>query len=615
MSFRAHYSARRGGATGGTRGRSTYQGRGGCGRGHTAPRSRTPTARAASAVQQEPRIPAVDFKDTYHVDILRPYPSETGGAFVKRSGARQDLDLIDPPQMAGRLSYMNYEGFNRPGRSLSFMGASYSQGHRLLATYEDKMEGTGMPALQAFFKSRAGKDLLNAMAHLDASRTEDRDDASVSQAIEHVFEALASDELTNSFKRLNLFAAHMYNFSAQILQAKAALHDRNHWADQLSAQVGAMPPSVRNFIARPDDDQALVEAMRECFMTQVLEQQPRAQTADPSDPLGIVSSCEVRDNGEYEDECVEADHEDDPLGATAARRGPASGFGGRAMSAAPQEARRFGAGSSGRRASLPVPVGSASGFGGGRPKPATIEAQAVKWTLKELNTWKVNAGMELTKQNFLALEARAQKELLEGIPSAVRKAHGLPTSTADIRVLERQQDKVAEGIVKMVAEVVKAWTLEAEMFNNWRPEVSLDEELLDTLAAKLHHVKKVPTKFAEEVTSLLDQGEDKRFELNVCTSKVLQELLPEAKAFELFELAHEFAHQYAKEEPGAKAVQELILLVPEALRSAVNITSPEKYVKIKSKHWKSDVSKIMTLGYVSLCEYGMSLCESNSTAE
>ena len=135
MSYRGQSNNRRGGSFGASRGRGTLPARG---YRQPAPRSRTPAPRAGQATEQQTRIPAVDFKDTYHVDIMGPYSGETGAAFVKRGGARLDLDLIDPPQMANRLSYMNYEGFNRPGRALSFLGTAYGQGQRLLTTYEKK---------------------------------------------------------------------------------------------------------------------------------------------------------------------------------------------------------------------------------------------------------------------------------------------------------------------------------------------------------------------------------------------------------------------------------------------------------------------------------------------
>ncbi len=216
-------------------------------------------------------VRAIAFAEMDHVDILRPYPGETGSAFVRRAGARSDADLLHLPTMARRLTHLNSELANLPGRGVALLCASIHRAGLLSddrhpETLQDWCEGSWfdsscLEAVLSFFHSANGRRLLNAARHLDVIATEHPTEASTTDALEVLLGFLGSKKLLAELKRVNIFCAHMYTFSAHVLQGMALMADRQHWAEELAMQCRAMPVAVKHFICNPADDDALLNSL------------------------------------------------------------------------------------------------------------------------------------------------------------------------------------------------------------------------------------------------------------------------------------------------------------------------------------------------------------------
>ena len=604
---------------GGARGSGYAGGRGGA---WARSRSQKPTTRGKPGNQntESRAIPAVDFTENYVNKIGRPFPGDVGQCFVRLGGASRDKDLVDIRQVAERLTHLNFEGMGRAGRWLSMNAASHEQGALYVRKYctgiqAPAFESTGIPKILEFLDSDVGQSLLNASRLLNESNNEERPVGKIREAVIALMRGYNQEtDVGDAFGRLAIFSRQCYMLSMSFITGMGVMANRPRWANELQSQLPSMPQEVRAFVRAPEDDRALLEALVACYSDQVLQSKQACRRAEmlsdgedelPEDdgiPGQQAPANDIDDLfGDFSSGCAS-----NSVSARASSRGP-SLFGDR-PAAAMKASQKVSSVSTGEESLFRLPATPTRNtvlFG--NPEAATKEKvrKASKWSLKELSEFQATAAMDLTKENFLGLETKRQAELLQAIPSEVRKAHGLPMSTGDLRVLEKQQDKNADGIVRMVKSVVHAWTLDAEQWNGWRPDVAIDDDFMETLAEKLHKVKGVPPEFADEVQTFFNTEDDKKAADKVlaCSPMLLQHLLPETEAFQLFESAQEFATQYAKEDPGAQAVKDLISMVPEVLRNAFGITAPLKYEKIKSRNWKHDISKVFTTAYFGLSQY------------
>jgi len=64
-----------------------------------------------------------------------------------------------------------------------------------------------------------------------------------------------------------------------------------------------------------------------------------------------------------------------------------------------------------------------------------------------------------------------------------------------------------------------------------------------------------------------------------------------------------FSHEHAQQEPKAAAVRALLEELPATAREAIGVQSADKYQKIKSKLWKVDVSRFLTVAYMATEAY------------
>ena len=76
------------------------------------------------ASNMEARIPAVDQDRWFSKRALLPYRSTRGSWFNRIGGARDDADVLDSRQIAGRSTHMNCEAMNRPGKWISMVAGS-----------------------------------------------------------------------------------------------------------------------------------------------------------------------------------------------------------------------------------------------------------------------------------------------------------------------------------------------------------------------------------------------------------------------------------------------------------------------------------------------------------
>ncbi len=344
---RGYGSTGRGGASrgaGGGRGRAA---RGG-GEWSSGYRGDYKNRQAAPPQADGTKIPAVDFLKMDHVDILRPYPGETGSAFVRRSGARNDMDVLDLPTMARRLTHMRCELANRAGRGVGFVCASIHRAGILSDAYEGEwFEKTGLEGVLSYFQSDDGRRLLESARHLDVGAKERPTEQTTTDALEVVLGFLGSQQLVAEMKRVNLFCAHMYSFSANVLQGMALMTDRQHWAEELAMQSKAMPTAVKHFIGNCEDDDALVRALVACYGAQVV-QAASDGGADAGDPLGAAGGAERFEWRERAQDGPgwgnhDSDDDDDPLLFGRPDRARRSRFGRENVDAPEAKTRRFGA--------------------------------------------------------------------------------------------------------------------------------------------------------------------------------------------------------------------------------------------------------------------------------
>ena len=246
------------------------------------------------------------------------------------------------------------------------------------------------------------------------------------------------------------------------------------------------------------------------------------------------------------------------------------------------------------------------------PEAAVVKTKVPEWSLSELVKFKEAAAFEINEQNLAEAEAEKQKELLDRIPVALRKEYGLPTTTGDLAVLKKNAQKNAATIVEVVQAAQLAWIDAAEVFNDCK-HWSLEEDLthgaglLRVLLDNDHGDADLQTRMQGVLDSREpEEGVDKDAladETTEVVHEVLTSLMSEATAAHCFQLGHEFCNANVSTEPTAAAVRALLDEMPSDARSAVGMQPREKYLKIKSKFWKADISRFLTVAYMVVDAY------------
>ena len=229
------------------------------------------------------------------------------------------------------------------------------------------------------------------------------------------------------------------------------------------------------------------------------------------------------------------------------------------------------------------------------------------WPLKELAKFKEDATELSSPAWYAAAVAERQKALLDGIPVALRNAHGLPTETTDLAVVKANAEQNYQTIVKLVESAQHAWIQQAETFNSPKEIFTIDESMEED-GRILRLLASAPSGKWDYLKGIVDAADSHKGDGPENTEQLLRDeqsvvtrtLLSAGEAARLFEACVEFAHKHgAGDEPKACAIKSLLEeLHDQDVRAALRISPASKYVKIKSKAWRQDLTSMMTLAFV-----------------
>lgn len=157
---------------------------------------------------------AVPMSETFHIAALRPHPGADGEWLVKRGGARNDAEVLDTQQMAGRLTAANCEAVARPAKWISMAAGTIRQCHKVMKFVEHDPRLTGLPQLAQLFDDA----LATAAQALDTTQSR-CETAECQQALTTLLGHFSDADSLEAWKRAALYAANVYNYSMQCLQA------------------------------------------------------------------------------------------------------------------------------------------------------------------------------------------------------------------------------------------------------------------------------------------------------------------------------------------------------------------------------------------------------------
>ena len=638
---------------------------------------------ARPSYQPEPgKVPAVDQDKWYAKRALLPYYSSTNNTWFNRlAGAKNDLETGNPARIASSETHMNCEAYNRPGMWMSMLAGTIriAAVQLLQRIGKDGMDPKcGLPKVAAFFESEAGQELLQACLTLDvngnhAPRSAEDWDSAVT--IFGTFMSEPDPAIVVALRQSALFSAQMYVMSMNMVEAVSVFGNMDHWANELAQQIDSMPPGLRRFAMRPDNQGALIEGLSAAL--QALATKSSAVTGESLDAMeGPEFRLDPIEQSDDEDMGVGLDDLEEPTRAgfgarpsarkSFGRRPPApdtpeAAFRGRNSAPASPEAspwrtkfmnrtptrepkgdeaastadsgsatfRRFtkpaAAGVSANAPSALAKKRTADEVEGAMAAPsvpvkrhAAAEVEEVPaetwrkedWPLAELVKFKDEAAQQITRENFVKLEADAQLQLLLAIPEPILEAMGLKNQVQDKKLLAANAVQNAAKITKIVHEVQQAWVSSAESFTvskfDWGVEDQLDEDGLLRLLAQgtyLTNAVMMKTLIASHDNAVAEGKEDVRKEFHSklveAQLKVLMEQVMDAGTAAVFyQDAVTFVEKWSKTEPNVVAVREFLEPIDADLRMALGITAHSKYKSIKSKTWKADINR-----WLSTCFY------------
>ena len=572
-------------------------------------------------------IPAVHQDRQFVRHVLRPYPGKNGEVFFKKDGARSDKDILDPKRLNKKMSHLTEEFMNRPGTALSITGGSIAQLAAIVDKYVDEGSGklapTGLVSFAKFLKTPDGESFWSAADYLNTARTTARNRKETKQAITTLFEVAADADRfdVNAMQRLANASAKMLTGAIKVIELVAVIRgDRQHWANELKIQANLMPSDMKAFLKDPLDDEALVEALAACFDA-VAEDAPGSAGGfldddghdDSSAPafdhgrasFGRRASGRGRDDDEKKDE--RSGRERKTLFGKAAKqeKQPRAASPSRAEDPPAKKAKLFGSSAaSGKKDN--GETFEVEGSGNETP-PAKFDVE--DWPLSEIVAWKKEAEMEASRNDFAKLEAQKQLRLLEAVPAMLRKEHGLPEHVGDLKTLEKNAEDNGRKLLEMVRDVQLAWIGRAENFTNEKHGWDAPQDDLNDgfLILKCGDDVQFFENDAEqtEVKAMIDELEaaeedDKKDIIGKLIKKeheMLRRVCDEKQAAVAFTACADFACAHKNKEPSAKAIKDVMEMLPESLRNVCEVSEVDKYRKIKAKHWKKDVSKILSLAF------------------
>ena len=158
---------------------------------------------------------AVAQQESYHVSILRAYPGKTGELFIKKGGARNDMELLSPQGMAARLTAQNTEALNRPEKWLSMASGAVRQAFRVLMYAGANPGKTGIDEITEGLSD----SLLAAATMLDTTQRVAGQGEEVQEAVQEVLRHFADTTQVPHLQRVAVYSASLYGYTMHALEA------------------------------------------------------------------------------------------------------------------------------------------------------------------------------------------------------------------------------------------------------------------------------------------------------------------------------------------------------------------------------------------------------------
>ena len=242
--------------------------------------------------------------------------------------------------------------------------------------------------------------------------------------------------------------------------------------------------------------------------------------------------------------------------------------------------------------------------------PVDLKSLVLQWSLQQMMDFRSAIGVTFSEEALLAVPEDKRRTVVDALPMAIRTAK-LPSGFvfSDAKNYKNQEDWKAAvtGIVLVVQEADSAWLEQAECFNvekhGWTIQEDLEGHgLLKLLAQQADYLVN-----KQEVDTLLatldEEGGDRAAKLAAASSMqeaVLRtQVMDEGASAAVYTSAIDFAKKYAGKEPTVKDLRPLLGALDTNLRAALGIADDSKYASIKARTWKQDVSRFLTVAYLS----------------
>lgn len=588
---------------------------------------------------------------------IRPSLDSTGGPFY---GAETSWEYLSTKNMLRKvIACGSHEACNRLGVALSSGGSTIQHGSNYILRYlghvnetdgirdEDFLQSTGLLDIVRVLQEPDGLQWREAMEFFNEASDAERTDEMVHEHARRWLRFVQdrSETLLPAFRRLAIASSKLYIYSMEAVVQLTLAGDIANWQNHMRPTGRWQVPAVHRWLsAEPADSNALVDALAESYLEQVLRgpveppsdgQEPcrqasRGRRTQPQSlphrfgPRGRRSRTSRR----------RAASSSDTASARRGRRGrqtPArtarlsrsrSQRRRRSASGMRRSARtgaRHGGCCSGspaiarplwRASALSAPRCSAADHGAESP-PGSLQPDVWNvWPIEDLHAF---ADQYSTMCSACGVEAPSPTELqalLAAIPVSIRKAHGLPVSHDDFPCAQKAFDHFAAGIAKCVWTTKMAYvklTLKCfEPFAKFRPEVSLMSGGLLRLLSKhttfLDNLDDVCTLFKKVDEATDDRSRDAaRAEVCKYEHFVLQtEVLDAGSASAYWEKSVAFVLQHTRREPSLVEMRAYMELVEDGvLREALGLTPLKEFkAKVKPANWCRDAARLFTTVYL-----------------
>ena len=244
----------------------------------------------------------------------------------------------------------------------------------------------------------------------------------------------------------------------------------------------------------------------------------------------------------------------------------------------------------------------------GADKPQQGNKEMKSWSLKSLAAF--DDMLASRSIHDACLEPSSMVQILEAIPARLRMQAGLPhkenLTEADVTPrLEQDAAKVAQ----LHSETQAYWLAQAEKFSNETLDFALDESATQHgLLFKMAQHETFPAHLQgdrlKELLALADMDASEQSEAAELQRSALAQLIPSKSAILIFDAAVALMEaSTGKTSPAARLIKDVLLLVPEDVRTCLDLPKPERYRSIKRSEWREDVNTILSLAFAGLASH------------